>query len=83
MKNKLRKKLAALAMCGVMMFSGSSSALADSPAGEINEETIVQEQVLDIEADTEVLTEENVIETPVVEQVEEIKTEVTEDISVE
>ena len=93
MKNKLRRKLTALALCGVMIFSGSSSALADSQAGEIDENQIVQEQVLDEvieEADTEVqepaveeATQELVPETvePVIEEapVEEVVEEVVEE----
>lgn len=93
MKNKLRRKLTALALCGVMIFSGSSSALADSQAGENDENQIVQEQVLDEvieEADTEVqepaveeATQELVPETvePVIEEapVEEVVEEVVEE----
>lgn len=81
MKNKLRRRLTALALCGVMIFSGSSSALADSPAGEIDETAIVQEQVEQIveevveEADTEVTPEAT---EPVVEEVPEAEAPVEE-----
>ena len=40
MRNRLRKRLAALALSGVMLFSGSILTLAQSPAGEISEDKI-------------------------------------------
>ena len=80
MKSNLRRKITALMLCGAMIFSGSSSALADSPAGEIDENAIVQEEVIETvieEADTEV-TEE--VTEPVTEEIpaEETQTEIPE-----
>ena len=70
MKNKLRRKLTALALCGVMIFSGSSSALADSPVGEGDEATVIEEVI-------------EAIEEQVEEQAEEPQAEIQEDVTEE
>lgn len=67
MKNKLAKKIVALIMCGVMMFGGSSSALAYSSAETTDLSAVSTEQVSEAENEeiTEAPEEENVVETPV------------------
>ncbi len=66
MKNKLAKRIIALMMCGVMIFGGSSSALAYSSVEATDSAEVSTEQVLEAESEeiTEVPAEENIAEAP-------------------
>ena len=91
MKSKLRRKITALMLCGAMIFSGSSSALADSPTGELDENAIVQEEMIETvveEADTEVTEpvieeDQEETETSVTEETQEEVTEETTEVETE